>query len=108
MFSGIVESTGIISNLVHENGCRLLTIAPIKMFFDVATLHNATEHLTDLPGVFASVARLLRPGEHLIFSHHNWFSWNGHHQEPKTAGRIDPDNTEQRRFVDAIRSRRRI
>jgi len=36
MFSGIVESTGIISNLVHENGCRLLTIAPIKMFFDVA------------------------------------------------------------------------
>ena len=72
----------------------------VKMFFDVATLHNATEHLTDLPGVFASVARLLRPGGHLIFSHHNWFSWNGHHQEPKTAGRIDPDNTEQRRFVD--------
>jgi len=71
-----------------------------KMLFDVATLHNATEHLTDLPGVFASVARLLRPGGRLIFSHHNWFSWNGHHQEPKTTGRIDPDNMEQRRFLD--------
>ena len=33
-----------------------------RMLFDVATLHNATEHLTDLAGVFGSVARLLRPG----------------------------------------------
>lgn len=71
-----------------------------KQLFDVATLHNATEHLTDLAGVFASVARLLRPGGRLIFSHHNWFSWNGHHQEPKTTGRIDPDNPEHGRFVD--------
>jgi SAM-dependent methyltransferase len=71
-----------------------------KMQFDVATLHNATEHLTDLSGVFASVARLLRPGGRLIFSHHNWFSWNGHHQEPKTIGRLDLTNPDQQRFAD--------
>ena len=71
-----------------------------RMLFDVATLHNATEHLTDLAGVFASVARLLRPGGRLIFSHHNWFSWNGHHQEPKTIGRLDLTNPVQQRFAD--------
>ena len=71
-----------------------------RMSFDVATLHNATEHLTDLAGVFASVARLLRPGGRLIFSHHNWFSWNGHHQEPKTIGRLDLTNPVQQRFAD--------
>jgi SAM-dependent methyltransferase len=71
-----------------------------RRLFDVATLHNATEHLTDLAGVFASVARLLRPGGRLIFSHHNWFSWNGHHQEPKTIGRLDLTNPVQQRFAD--------
>lgn len=71
-----------------------------KRLFDVATLHNATEHLTDLAGVFASVARLLRPGGRIIFSHHNWFSWNGHHQEPKTIGRVDLANPDHVRFVD--------
>ena len=71
-----------------------------RRLFDVATLHNATEHLTDLAGVFASVARLLRPGGRLIFSHHNWFSWNGHHQEPKTIGRLDLTNPVQPRFAD--------
>jgi len=71
-----------------------------KQQFDVATLHNATEHLTDLLGVFASVARLLRPGGRLIFSHHNWFSWNGHHQEPKTTGRLDLSREDHQRFAD--------
>lgn len=68
--------------------------------FDVATLHNATEHLTDLEGVFDSIARLLRPGGRIIFSHHNWFSWNGHHQEPKTIGRLDLSRPEHQRFAD--------
>ena len=71
-----------------------------KRQFDVATLHNATEHLTDLDGVFSSVARLLRAGGRIIFSHHNWFSWNGHHQEPKTIGRIDMTKLEHQRIVD--------
>ncbi len=71
-----------------------------KSQFDVATLHNATEHLTDLPGVFQSIARLLRPGGRLIFSHHNWFSWNGHHQEPKTIGRFQPSHPDHQRFAD--------
>ncbi len=71
-----------------------------KSQFDLATLHNATEHLTDLPAVFQSVARLLRPGGRLIFSHHNWFSWNGHHQEPKTIGRFDPALPDHQRFAD--------
>ena len=36
MFSGIVESTGVIMSIAEENGCKLFTITPLRMFYDVA------------------------------------------------------------------------
>jgi SAM-dependent methyltransferase len=71
-----------------------------KREFDLATLHNASEHLVQLEAVFASVHRLLRPGGRMVFSHHNWFSWNGHHQAPKTIDKIQPQNPEHTRYFD--------
>ena len=71
-----------------------------KREFDLATLHNASEHLVQLEAVFASIHRLLRPGGRMIFSHHNWFSWNGHHQAPKTVARIRSDELEKARYLD--------
>lgn len=71
-----------------------------KRSFDFAALHNATEHLTDLDGVLASIHRLLRPGGLLVYNHHNWFCWNGHHQQPKTVDKIRPDDPEQARYLD--------
>lgn len=71
-----------------------------KRSFDFAALHNATEHLTDLEGVFASIHRLLRPGGIMVYNHHNWFSWNGHHQQPKTLPKIINGDPEQARYVD--------
>lgn len=71
-----------------------------RRLFDLATLHNASEHLVCLEQVFASIHRLLRPGGRLVFSHHNWFSWNGHHQAPKTVDKIRPGDPDQARFLD--------
>ena len=71
-----------------------------KREFDLATLHNASEHLVHLEAVFESVHRLLRPGGKLVFSHHNWFSWNGHHQAPKTVDKIKEGDSGQARYLD--------
>ena len=71
-----------------------------KRTFDFAALHNATEHLTDLAGVLGSIRRLLRPGGTLVFNHHNWYCWNGHHQQPKTVKRIIPGDSTQSPYID--------
>jgi SAM-dependent methyltransferase len=71
-----------------------------KRWFDLAAMHNATEHLTELDAVLASVHRLLRPGGLLVFNHHNWCAWNGHHQQPKTIDRIKPGDADQDRYID--------
>ena len=71
-----------------------------KRKFGFAALHNATEHLTDLEGVFASIHRLLEPGGIMVYNHHNWFCWNGHHQQPKTKAKIMPGDAEQAKYVD--------
>jgi SAM-dependent methyltransferase len=68
--------------------------------FDVAVLHNVTEHLVDLEGVFQAIHRRLRKGGLLRFNHHNFYCWNGHHEEPKAVARIDPADERQKRFVD--------
>ncbi|MEZ5912988.1 MAG: methyltransferase domain-containing protein [Paracoccaceae bacterium] len=62
--------------------------------FDIAVLHDTTEHLLDIEDDFARIAALLRPGGRILFMHHNYYSWNGHHQAPKRVsdiGRPDPD-----------------
>jgi len=68
--------------------------------FDVVVLHNVTEHLHDLEGIFAAVAERLREDGKLLFNHHNFYCWNGHHLAPKTVDRIDPDDPEQKLYMD--------
>lgn len=71
-----------------------------KRSFDFAALHNATEHLTDLDAVLSSIHRLLRPGGRLVYNHHNWCCWNGHHQKPKTVSQIRPGDPAQAPYLD--------
>jgi len=71
-----------------------------KRSFDFAALHNATEHLVDLDAVLSSIHRLLRPGGRLVYNHHNWFCWNGHHQQPKTVNQIKPGDATQSHYLD--------
>jgi len=68
--------------------------------FDIAVLHNVTEHLHDLDGIFADIALRLRPGGKLLFNHHNYYSWNGHHTRPKKVDQIDKSDPAQANVVD--------
>jgi SAM-dependent methyltransferase len=73
---------------------------PQERMYDIVTLHNVTEHLTFIESIFADIAVRLRPGGQILYNHHNYFAWNGHHQPPKTVAAIDLDDPEQRKFID--------
>jgi SAM-dependent methyltransferase len=68
--------------------------------FDVLVLHNVTEHLHDLEGVFEGMVPQLRRGGRVIYNHHNYYCWSGHHQQPKTVDDVDSEDAAQRRYVD--------
>ena len=68
--------------------------------FDVAVMHNVTEHLFNIGPVLHDAARRLRPGGSLIFNHHNFYCWNGHHVLPRTIDEIRPDDDLQKQVMD--------
>jgi SAM-dependent methyltransferase len=74
-------------------------VAPDRTF-DVAAMHNATEHFHNLEQIFAGVAARLRPGGKTVFQHHNYFAWNGHHMQPKLIGNIKPGDPKHERYMD--------
>jgi len=74
-------------------------VAPNRLF-DIAALHYTTEHLHRIADVFASIACHLHPNGQLIFQHHNFYAWNGHHMQPKTISDIKVGDDKQQRYVD--------
>jgi hypothetical protein len=50
--------------------------------------------------VLVAVGDHLRQEGELIFNHHNFYCWNGHHMAPKRVADIDPSDPEQRNFID--------
>jgi SAM-dependent methyltransferase len=80
--------------------CADVADLPVEDRFDVAVLHNVTEHVPDLEAVLAPTAEHLRQGGLLIFNHHNFFSWNGHHRPPKTVDQVDAATPEDQAFAD--------
>ena len=73
---------------------------PPDQRFDVAVLHNVTEHLLALEDVLAATASHLRIGGELVFNHHNFYCWNGHHKPPKRVVDIDDNDPEQLKYLD--------
>lgn len=53
-----------------------------KATYDVVVLHNVTEHLHNVREIIPNIRTLLNPGGHLIYHHHNFYCWNGHHKAP--------------------------
>jgi SAM-dependent methyltransferase len=84
---------------LHYYRGGLEQLAPDRQF-DVVTLHNTTEHLVGIAEVFATLATRLRPGGLLIFNHHNFYAWNGHHLPPKSIAAIDLTDARQRKVID--------
>jgi SAM-dependent methyltransferase len=68
--------------------------------FDVVVLHNVTEHLMELESVIEEASRRLKPNGILLYNHHNFFAWNGHHMAPKRVSEIDSSDPEQKDYVD--------
>ena len=68
--------------------------------FDVAILHNVTEHLPNLSQEFDTIAQALDPGGLIIFHHHNFFCWDGHHCAPKREEDYDGQSEAHNQVVD--------
>lgn len=77
-----------------------LAIAHANAPYGCIVLHNVTEHLQDVPGAFAEVASLLSPNGFLVFHHHNFYSWDGHHAQPKNEDQINLTLEAHRELVD--------
>lgn len=73
---------------------------PRGQTFDVVVMHNTTEHLIEIARIFAAVHDRLDPDGLLVFNHHNFYAWNGHHLAPKNVSAIDTTDPRQRRVVD--------
>jgi SAM-dependent methyltransferase len=68
--------------------------------FDGIFLITVSEHFKDPQASFQKIYDLLSPGGRLFISHHNYYSWAGHHQQPKYVSEYDAGNDEMRRVVD--------
>jgi 2-polyprenyl-3-methyl-5-hydroxy-6-metoxy-1,4-benzoquinol methylase len=74
-------------------------IAP-QVTFDIVVLHNVTEHLHNLEEVFKGIVKRIRPDGKILYNHHNFFCWNGHHKMPKSIMDINLDDPIQRKYID--------
>ena len=83
--------------LFYEGGWGQL---PPNVKYDIVTMYLVTEHLIDIESAFKQVYEHLVPGGRLLFLHHNFYCWNGHHQVPQTVNEINSESEEQRKYLD--------
>lgn len=68
--------------------------------FDTIALHNVTEHLMDLEEVLSGLVRLCKPHTEVVFHHHNYYCWNGHHLAPNQPKQLDETNPKHQMVYD--------
>ena len=85
-----------IPNIEYYNSSDILE----NRKFDTIILHTVTEYLQDIDALFALFENALRPGGSIWFLHSNFYSWSGHHQNPRNIKEFDPQNEEHVRYVD--------
>ena len=74
-------------------------IAPEETF-DLIVLHNVTEHLRNIETVFQGIFERLHADGALLFHHHNFYCWNGHHLPPRSVGQINAGDPKQADVID--------
>lgn len=69
--------------------------------FDFVMALTVTEHLSDPEKMFKEIARVLVPGGYFFFNHHNFYSWDGHHQGPYDVQALEGELTDlQKELMD--------
>jgi len=68
--------------------------------FDTIALHNVTEHLIHLEEVLSGLTRLCKPDTDVVFHHHNYYCWNGHHLPPNQPAQLDEEDSRHREVYD--------
>jgi SAM-dependent methyltransferase len=68
--------------------------------FDTISLHNVTEHLLRLDDVLAGLTRLCKPTTNVVFYHHSFYCWNGHHLAPNEPAQLDEADPRHREVYD--------
>jgi len=74
---------------------EVLTFSP-----QVAILSAVTEHLTDTKTVFESIWGVLDKNGILFYSHSNYYSWIGHHEQPRNPAQLNLDSKEHMKVID--------
>ncbi|MDW4500066.1 hypothetical protein R5H30_18880 [Sulfitobacter sp. D35] len=68
--------------------------------FDTIALHNVTEHLIQLDLVFEGLVPLMHDQSRVVYLHHNYYCWNGHHYPPVHPDQFDETDPRHRRVAD--------
>ena len=68
--------------------------------FDAVVMLTVTEHLMRIEEVFEGLKSIMHPGSRLVFLHHNFYCWNGHHLAPRRPVQLDTSNPEQAKYLD--------
>ncbi|UMG91154.1 methyltransferase [Nocardioides sp. TF02-7] len=68
--------------------------------FDTIALHNVTEHLMSLDEVLRGLTRLCRRDSVVVFHHHNYYCWNGHHLAPNQPAQLDESDPRHQQVYD--------
>lgn len=68
--------------------------------WDVLIMHNVSEHLMQIEDVWKEIPGHLREDGILLFSHPSFYAWSGHHMSPRSIADIDPNDAEQKRYMD--------
>ena len=85
----------IYSDILENVSSEIKSKAP-----DIVILSAVTEHLQDLYSVFSSISDVLSKGSLIHLTHNNYYSWTGHHENPRTPENWDRKNEAQNKVVD--------
>lgn len=73
---------------------------PPNAQYDVLVMHNVTEHLMEIETTIAEFTSRLRPGGLFVFRHPNYYSWGGHHMQPRLVSEIVDGDEDQAKYMD--------